>query len=372
LKIGIICYPTYGGSGVVATELGCYLSRRGHEVHFICHNLPARFNCQPNTHFHLVEVVSYPLFKFPPYTLALASKTAEVIEKFGLDLIHAHYAVPHATSAHLAQQIVGDTHTKIITTLHGTDIRLVGLEPSYYRATKHAIANNNGLTAVSRYLAEVTRQEFALQRPIEVIPNFVDNQRFVRKANPALRACYASPEEKIITHISNFRAVKRIPDLLHAFALIVRKIPAKLLLVGAGPEINHAMLLVNKLKIHDKVVFLHLVHQVEDILGISDLFLLPSEMESFGLAALEAMSCEVPVVASRVGGLPEVIKEGENGFLVEVGEAEEIARCALTILQDEKLALQMGRKGRQIACEQFSPEKIIPHYEKYYQAVLNL
>ncbi len=318
MKIGIICYPTYGGSGVVATELGCYLSRRGHEVHFICHNLPARFNCWPNTHFHLVEVVSYPLFKFPPYTLALASKTAEVIEKFGLDLIHAHYAVPHATSAHLAQQIVGDTHTKIITTLHGTDIRLVGLEPSYYRATKHAIANNNGLTAVSHYLAEVTRQEFALKRRIEVIPNFVDNQRFSRKANPALRARYALPEEKIITHISNFRVLKRIPDILHSFALISHQIPAKLLLVGDGPELNHAIELTNSLGLHERVIFLHQLDKVENVLGLSDLFLLPSETESFGLAALEAMSCEVPVVTSRVGGLPEVIKEGENGFMVEL------------------------------------------------------
>lgn len=371
MKIGIICYPTYGGSGVIAVELGCNLSRRGHEVHFICYNLPARFVCQKNTHFHLVDVVSYPLFKFPPYTLALASKTADVIEKHDLDLIHAHYAVPHATSAHLAQQMMGDTRLKIITTLHGTDIRLVGLEPSYYRATKYAIENNNGLTAVSRYLADVTRREFALKRSIEVIPNFVDHQRFFRQTDPVLRARYALPGEKIITHISNFRALKRVPDILRAFALIVQEIEAKLLLVGSGPEMNHAMELVNNLDIHDKVIFLHMVDRVEEVLSISDLFLLPSEMESFGLAALEAMSCEVPVVASRVGGVPEVVRDGENGFLVEVRDVAEIAKKSLIILKDEKLAGRMGKKGRQIAVEQFSPDKVIPLYEEYYEKVLN-
>ncbi len=371
MKIGIICYPTYGGSGVVATELGCSLSQRGHEVHFICYNLPARFNCRPNTHFHLVDVVSYPLFKFPPYTLALASKTAEVIENTGLDLIHAHYAVPHSTSAHLAQQIVGDPKIKIITTLHGTDIRLVGLEPSYYRATKYAIENNNGLTAVSTYLADITRQEFDLQRSIEVIPNFVDCRRFCRRDDPSLRARYALPEEKIITHISNFRAIKRIPDILRSFALISRKAAAKLLLVGSGPELNRAMEMVNSLDLHDKVSFLHLVNNVEEILGISDLFLLLSETESFGLAALEAMSCEVPVIASRVGGLPEVVLEGETGFLVGVGDVDEVARRAVAVLKDEELASKMGKQGRESAIERFSPQKVISQYENYYQQILS-
>ncbi|MBI5788098.1 MAG: N-acetyl-alpha-D-glucosaminyl L-malate synthase BshA [Candidatus Schekmanbacteria bacterium] len=370
MKIGIICYPTYGGSGVIATELGCNLSRLGHEVHFICYNLPARLTCQPNVYFHLVDVVSYPLFKFPPYTLALASKTAEVIEEYGLDIIHAHYAVPHAMSAHLAQQIVGDTQIKIITTLHGTDIRLVGLEPSYYRATKYAISNNNGLTAVSQYLADITREEFKIDRPIEVIPNFVDNQRFIRKPDAQLRLQYAAPDQKIITHISNFRTVKRIPDILQTFALISQKIPVRLLLVGDGPEINHAAELVNKLRIHHRVHFLNLVNNVEDILSISDLFLLLSETESFGLAALEAMSCEVPVIASRVGGIPEVVQHGECGFLADVGAIEEFARLSLTILQDEVLSAKMGKMGRQIAIERFSSEKVIPLYENYYKRVL--
>ncbi len=371
MKIGIICYPTFGGSGVIATELGKSLSERGHEVHFICYNLPARLTTSAkNIYFHLVDVVSYPLFKFPPYTIALASKTAEVIEKYKLELIHAHYAVPHSTSAHLAQQVVGNKSVKIITTLHGTDIRLVGLDPSYFRVTKYAIENNNGLTAVSQYLAKVTKDEFCTNCNIRVIPNFVNTARFLRQPNQSLRGHYAKPDERIITHISNFRSLKQVPDVVLTFEKIVRELPARLLLIGEGPEFDRTLELVNRLSLRQQVTFLHQLDNVQDILGISDLFLLPSEMESFGLAALEAMSCEVPVVASDVGGLPEVVEHGANGFLAPIGDIEQMSRYALQILQDKKLAEQFGARGREIAKIKFSEDTIVKMYEDYYQEIL--
>ncbi len=371
MRIGIICYPTFGGSGVIATELGKGLSKRGHEVHFICYNLPARLTASTNNiYFHLVDVVSYPLFKFPPYTLALASKTAEVIEEYKLELIHAHYAVPHSASAHLAQQLVGDESVKIITTLHGTDIRLVGLDPSYFRVTKYAIENNNGITAVSNYLAQVTREEFCTACDIRVIPNFVNTTRFIRRSEPALRRNYASPEEKIITHISNFRALKLVPDVVITFEKIAKQIPAKLLLIGDGPEFARTMEMVSRLHLQKQVVFLHQLENVQDVLGITDLFLLPSEMESFGLAALEAMSCEVPVVASDVGGLPEVVEHGVSGYLVPVGDTDKMSEYGIKILADEQLGKKMGYRGRGIAIEKYSEEAIVEIYENYYREVL--
>ncbi len=372
MKIGIICYPTFGGSGVIATELGKSLSEREHEVHFICYNLPARLTTSAkNIYFHLVDVVSYPLFKFPPYTLALASKTAEVIEKYKLELIHAHYAVPHSASAHLAHQIVGNKSVKIITTLHGTDIRLVGLDPSYFRVTKYAIENNNGITAVSRYLAKVTKEEFCITCNIRVIPNFVNTSRFIKQSNPSLRAHYASPDEKIITHISNFRSLKQVPDVVLTFEKIARQLPARLLLIGDGPEFGRTLELVNRLSLQQQVTFLHQLDNVQDVLGISDLFLLPSEMESFGLAALEAMSCEVPVVASAVGGLPEVVEPGASGFLAPMGNIEQMSQYALQILEDKQMAERFGSRGREIARIKFSEEAIVGEYEDYYREVLS-
>ncbi len=371
MRIGIVCYPTFGGSGVIATELGKSLGQRGHEVHFICYNVPVRLSSPAsNTHFHLVEVVSYPLFQFPPYTLALASKIAEVIERYKLDLIHVHYAVPHSVSAHLAQQMVGNKTIKIITTLHGTDIQLVGLEPSYFRVIKYAIENNNGITAVSDYLARTTHEEFRTRCDIRVIPNFVDTARFKREANPHLRNRFAAPGEKIVTHISNFRNLKRVPDVVLIFQEIRRQLPAKLLLVGEGPEFTRVLEVINQLGLYDQVILLHLQDRVEDILAISDLFLLPSEIESFGLAALEAMAAEVPVVATDVGGLPEVVEHDGCGYLAPVGDIRLMGDYAVKILQDESLARKFGARGREIAQERFSEENIVAQYERYYEEIL--
>ncbi|MFQ5646838.1 MAG: N-acetyl-alpha-D-glucosaminyl L-malate synthase BshA [bacterium] len=373
LKIGMVCYPTYGGSGVIATELGKLLGEAGHEVHFICYNLPVRLdNFPPNVYFHPVEVVSYPLFEFPPYTVSLAGKITEVAKEFNLTLIHVHYAVPHSTSAHLAKQILKDQNIKVITTLHGTDIQLVGLEPSCFKVTKYIIENNDGLTAVSRYLAETTRRSFGIDRPIEVIYNLIDTDRFKAAAGEETnRLAYALPEEKIITHLSNFREVKRVTDVIKIFERVNREKPAKLLLIGDGPDMSRALALVSNSKLNSRVLFLNMVDRVEQLLAISDLFLLPSEMESFGLSALEALSCEVPVVASEVGGLPEVVTHGENGFLASCGDIEAMSEYSLKILGDDILAVNMGRKGRQAAVGRFSEEKIVAHYEKYYRNILD-
>jgi N-acetyl-alpha-D-glucosaminyl L-malate synthase BshA len=372
MKIGFICYPTYGGSGVIGAELGQFLARRGHEVHFICYNIPARLiPYAQNIIFHPVEVVAYPLFQFPPYTIALASKTAEVIKNYGLNLIHAHYAIPHSTSAHLAQQIVGDNSLKIITTLHGTDIRLVGMDPSYYSVTKYSIENNNGITAVSNYLARVTKEEFKIDKHIEVIPNFVDTERFKRKTSSETRVVYAEPNEKIVTHVSNFRSPKRVTDVVRIFKKISQKVPAWLLMVGEGPDMGVAMELVNTLGLTSRVRFLHMIDPVEDILSISDLFLLPSGTESFGLAALEAMSCEVPVVATDVEGIPELVEHGGCGFLAPVKDVDKMAEYAIKILYDEVFQNRLGERGREIALEKFNEEAIVSRYEQYYEKVLD-
>ncbi len=372
MKIGLICYPTYGGSGVIGTELGQSLARRGHEVHFICYNIPARLSpYAENIIFHPVDVVAYPLFKFPPYTISLASKTAEVIKLYGLNLIHAHYAIPHSTSAHLAQQIVGDDNLKIITTLHGTDIRLVGMDASYYSVTKYSIENNNGITAVSSHLARVTKEEFKIDNHIEVIPNFVDTERFKRKSSPDKRSNYAKPQEKIVTHVSNFRSPKRISDVVRIFKKISDNIQAKLLMVGEGPDMGIAMELVNHLDLTSQVRFMHMIDPVENILSISDLFLLPSGTESFGLAALEAMSCGVPVVATDVGGIPELVEHGGCGFLAPVKDVEKMGENAVTILKDDILRERMSKRGREITLERFDEETIVSRYEQYYEKVLN-
>jgi len=372
MKIGIVCYPTYGGSGVVATELGHQLCRAGHAVHFICYNQPARltFRCPSPIQFHLVDVVSYPLFEFPPYTLALASKIYEVIETHGLDLVHAHYAIPHSTAAYLAQQMAAPTPTKIITTLHGTDIILVGLDPSYRRVTRFSIEQSNGVTAVSQYLADLTRQEFSLQKPIQVIPNFVDPQVFQRRPNPEYRQRFAEPHEKLICHISNFRSLKRVPLIIQMFREIARATPAKLLLVGNGPDYQACVDLVQREGLSQKVFFLDFVSDVAGVLSIADLFLLPSEMESFGLAAIEALSCEVPVIASRVGGVPEAVADGECGYLFAPDDVDGMIAAGIQLLTHDDLRVQMGKEGRRWVVTRFHETQIVKRYEEFYQYVL--
>jgi N-acetyl-alpha-D-glucosaminyl L-malate synthase BshA len=372
MKIGIVCYPTFGGSGVVATELGHQLCQVGHEVHFICYNQPARLThrCPSAIQFHLVDVVSYPLFEFPPYTLALASKIYEVIDNHGLDLVHAHYAIPHSTAAYLAQQMAREHPFKIITTLHGTDIILIGLDPSYRRATRFSIEQSNGVTAVSRYLADLTQQEFALSKPIEVIPNFVDPQVFRRRPNPLFRQQFAEPHEKIVCHISNFRSLKRVPLVIEMFREMARAVPAKLVLVGNGPDYQRCVDLVRREGLIHKVFFLDFVTDVASVLSIADLFLLPSEMESFGLAAIEALSCGVPVIASRVGGLPEAVLDGECGYLLEASDIDGMIAAGIKLLTDDRLRLQMGREGRRWVMTRFHVVNIVKRYEEYYRLVL--
>ena len=372
MKIGIVCYPTYGGSGVVATELGKFLANKGHEVHFICYHVPVRLESWPDYQriiFHPVEVVSYPLFKFPPYTLALAAKIIEVIQKYGLEIIHVHYTVPHTMAAYLALKALNDYPAKIITTLHGTDISLVGMDPSYKSITRFGLEASHGVTAVSHYLADITRQEFEFTRPIQVIHNFVDSGKFAKARSLAGRKKYAPGGEKIITHISNFRMIKRIPDVLESFQIIQQKVPSVLLMVGDGPEAQTSVKLAREMGLAQKVHFLKFVDSVQKILNISDLFLLPSEIESFGLAALEAMSCQVPVVAYRVGGLPEVVEDGRSGFLVDKGDIEAMSRFGLLILKNAKLGRRMGERGRYLAVNRFSEQEKVTEYEQYYQKI---
>ena len=372
MKIGIVCYPTFGGSGVVATELGHGLCRAGHEVHFICYNQPARLThrCPSAIQFHLVDVVSYPLFEFPPYTLALASKIYEVIEHHGLDLVHAHYAIPHSTAAYLAQQMAGQTPVKIVTTLHGTDIILVGLDPSYRRVTRFSIEQSNGVTAVSQYLADLTRQEFNLAKPVEVIPNFVDPYVFQRRPNPQWRQQFAQPDEKIVCHISNFRSLKRVPLIIQMFREMAREVPAKLLLVGKGPDYQTCVDLVRREGLVQKVIFLDFVTDVAGVLSIADLFMLPSEMESFGLAAIEALSCEVPVLASQVGGLPEAVLNGECGYLLKPDDVDGMIAAGIQLLSNDERRRQMGREGRRWVMTRFHVSQIVKRYEEYYRYVL--
>jgi N-acetyl-alpha-D-glucosaminyl L-malate synthase BshA len=357
----------------VATELGKFLANKGHEVHFISHYLPVRLESWPNNHqgiiFHPVEVVSYPLFKFPPYTLALAAKIIEVIQKYGLEIIHVHYTVPHTMAAYLALKALNDYPAKIITTLHGTDISLIGMDPSYKSITRFGLETSHGVTAVSHYLADITRQEFEFSRPIQVIHNFVNAREFSKARSAAGRKKYAPNGEKIITHISNFRMIKRIPDVLESFQIIQRRVPSVLLMVGDGPETSTSMKLAREMGLAHKVHFLKFVSSVQKILNISDLFLLPSEIESFGLAALEAMSCQVPVVAYRVGGLPEVIEDGRSGFLVDKGDIEAMSRFALLIIENAKLGRRMGERGRYLAVNRFSEQEKVTEYEQYYQKI---
>ena len=376
MKIGITCYPTYGGSGVVGTELGIELADRGHEVHFIAYQQPIRLNTNhPRILFHEVTVSLYPLFEYPPYDLALATRMAEVAEIYNLDILHVHYAIPHSVSALLARQMLAaaDKPRKLpfVTTLHGTDITIVGADRSYLPVTRYAIENSDGVTAISNYLKQRTLQEFEIRNPIEVIYNFVNCDVYKRDPQAAQRrAEFANPDERILIHVSNFRPVKRLCDVIEVFDRVQKQVPARLLLMGDGPERSRAEWLVNKKELRQKVEFLGKVDRISEMLSIADLMLMPSELESFGLAALEGMACEVPAIATRVGGVPEVVEHGRTGFLAEVGDVETMSRCAIEILSDEKRLREMGKTARWEAQANFCASKIIPEYEKFYERVL--
>jgi L-malate glycosyltransferase len=372
MKIGITCYPTYGGSGVVATELGIELAARGHEIHFISYAMPIRLNSVTDRiFFHEVEVASYPLFDYPPYTLALATKMTEVAEMVSLDLLHVHYAIPHSVSALLARMMAAPKRLPFITTLHGTDITLVGHDRSYLPITRFSIEQSDGVTAISNYLREETIREFEVKRPIEVIPNFVNCDLYTRAEDTSLRAKWAPNGEPILMHLSNFRPVKRITDAVEIFALVRAKIPAKLVMIGDGPDRGAAEYIVRKKRLSKDVFFLGKQDQVNEKLGVADLFLLPSDSESFGLAALEAMACEVPVLATNVGGLPEVVTHGVDGFLFEPRDVETAAKYALDILTRADHGREMGRMARANAKRRYCANDIIPQYEAYYTKVLN-
>lgn len=371
MKIGITCYPTYGGSGVVATELGMELAARGHEIHFISYAMPSRLNpAHDRIYFHEVEVTSYPLFDHPPYTLALAVKMAEVAESVPLDLLHVHYAIPHSVSAMLARSMAAPRRLPFITTLHGTDITLVGSDRSYLPITRFSIEQSDGVTAISNYLREQTIKEFDIHHPIEVIRNFVNCDLYCRPVDQRRRGQWAPNGEALLMHLSNFRPVKRVTDAIEIFALVRQKMPAKLLLIGDGPDRGVAEFLVRKKKLRNDVFFLGKQDRVYEILGLGDLFLLPSQLESFGLAALEAMSCEVPVIATNVGGVPEVVNHGVDGYLVEPGDVASAAKFAIQILSRADRGREMGRQARVDAKKKFCSNDVIPLYEAYYQKIL--
>ena len=369
MKIGITGYPTYGGSGIVATELGMELAARGHEVHFITYANPIRLtDDSPRIHYHEVEVSNYPLFQYPPYSLALASRMLDVAQSAGLDLLHVHYAIPHSVSAWLASRMLAG-RLPFVTTLHGTDVTLVGTDPSYLPITRFSIEQSPGVTSISEYLRKKTVEVFGIRGEIRVIPNFVNCELYRAGGDPVLRARYASSEEKIIVHLSNFRPVKRVLDCIRIFTKVAPVVPARLLMIGDGPDRGPAEVLVRELQVEDRVQFLGKQLGVAQLLAISDLMLLPSEMESFGLAALEAMACGVPTVASRVGGLPEVVTDGADGFLVEVGNIESMAAAALSLLTDPDKHGAFAIAARHAAKTRFSAKKIIPQYEEYYHKV---
>jgi N-acetyl-alpha-D-glucosaminyl L-malate synthase BshA len=372
MKIGITCYPTYGGSGVVATELGIELAARGHEVHFISYAMPIRLTgASERIFFHEVEVTTYPLFDHPPYTLALATKMGEVAEQASLDLLHVHYAIPHSVSALLARMMAAPRRLPFITTLHGTDITLVGSDRSYLPITKFSIEQSDGVTAISNYLRDRTLREFEIKRPIEVIPNFVNCELYKKSDDAKARAKLAPGGEPIVMHLSNFRPVKRLTDVVEIFALIREKMPAKLLLIGDGPDRGAAEYIVRKKKISKDVHFLGKQDRVHEKLGLADVFLLPSDEESFGLAALEAMACEVPVVATNVGGLPEVVNHGVDGYLFEPRDVHTAAKYALEILSRPDRGRMMGEMARANARRKYCSNDIIPLYEAFYAKILN-
>jgi N-acetyl-alpha-D-glucosaminyl L-malate synthase BshA len=372
MNIGIVCYPTFGGSGVLATELGLELSRKGHEVHFITYSQPVRLELlNSKVHFHEVNVPEYPLFHYQPYELALSSKLVDMVKIHKIDVLHVHYAIPHAYAAYMAKKMLHEEgfDVPIVTTLHGTDITLVGSHPFYKTAVTFSINKSDAVTSVSQNLKEDTQRLFRTKKEIKVVPNFIDIDKYKITYKDCDRDLLALPEERVITHVSNFRPVKRIGDVIEIFYRIQKELPAKLIMVGEGPERKEAEQLCNTLKIEDKVVFLGNSSEVDKILSFSDLFLLPSKTESFGLAALEAMASGVPVISSDSGGIPEVNIQGVSGFLSPVGAVDEMAQNAINILRDSK-TLKVFKKGAQTTATKFDIHKIVPYYEAIYEEVL--
>lgn len=372
MRIGIVCYPTFGGSGVVATELGKALAERGHRIHFITYSQPVRLDFfSENISYHEVTIAKYPLFDYIPYETALASKLVDVARFEGLDVLHVHYAIPHASVAYMAKQILA-AHgivLPIVTTLHGTDITLVGKDSSYEPVVTFAINQSDGVTAVSESLKKDTYANFKIDKEIEVIPNFIDLERFSKKAKDHFRKAVAPNGERLVVHTSNFRKVKRVQDVVHVFSKIRKEIPSKLLLIGDGPERHNIEQLCRELDLCDDVRFLGKQDMIEEILSICDLFVMPSETESFGLAALEAMACQVPVISSNAGGIPELNINGVTGFMSNVGDVEDMAKNALTILRTDE-SLKKFKSQALSRAKEFDTHVITPMYEQYYAKVI--
>ncbi len=371
MKIGIVCYPTFGGSGVVATELGMALADKGHEVHFITYNQPVRLDfISHKLHFHQVVIEEYPLFQYQPYELALSSKLVEVISKYELEVLHVHYAIPHAYAAFMAKQMLLEKgiHVRVVTTLHGTDITLVGSHPTYKTAVEFSINNSDVVTAVSNNLKQTTNELFNINKKIEVVYNFIDVAKYDKAQDEECkRGALAEPNERILTHISNFRPVKRVEDVIKVFYEVQKQIPSKLLMIGEGPDRKKAELLTKKLGIKNKVFFLGNSTEVDKILCYSDVFLLPSKTESFGLAALEAMAAKTAIISTNTGGLPEVNIHGETGFLSNVGHIEDMAFNAISILKDDAV-LEQFKQNAKAHTKKFSLESILPVYEEIYKS----
>ena len=371
IKIGIVCYPTFGGSGVVATELGKALAKEGHKVHFITYSQPTRLDfLNENLYYHEVDFHSYPLFEYPPYELALASKMVSVVRDEKLDLLHVHYAIPHASAAYMAKQILKTEgiHIPVVTTLHGTDITLVGKDASYEPVVTFSINQSDGVTAVSSDLRKETFEHFKITNEIEVIPNFIDLEKFKKQKKDHFKKAICPNNESLIVHTSNFRKVKRVTDVVRIFANIHNEIPSKLLMIGDGPERGKAEKLCRGLGISDDVRFLGKLEAVEEVLSVADLFLMPSEKESFGLAALEAMACEVPVISSNTGGIPELNLQGVTGFLSPVGDVDDMTRKALFILDKDNLP--RFKENALLRAKEFDITRILPLYESYYTKIL--
>ncbi|HMP28811.1 MAG TPA: N-acetyl-alpha-D-glucosaminyl L-malate synthase BshA [Saprospiraceae bacterium] len=373
MKIGIVCYPTYGGSGVVATELGLGLANKGHQIHFITYRRPPRLNTfNANVYFHEVGKMEYPLFEYTPYETALASKMVDVVKYEKLDILHVHYAIPHAAVAYMAKKILADEgiNIPIVTTLHGTDITLVGTDRTYSPVVEFSINHSDGVTAVSKHLAEMTYTSFNIKNEIKVIYNFIDFARFKKVNKDHFRKAIAPDGEKILVHTSNFRKVKRVEDIVRVFHKVTKEVNAKLLLIGDGPERNNLEDLCRELKLCDHIRFLGKQDAIEELLSISDLFLLPSEQESFGLSALEAMACEVPVISSNAGGIPEVNVDGYTGYLTNVGDIDLMASRIIELLKDEG-KLNQFRQNALSHAQTFDIDKILPQYEEYYQETID-
>ncbi len=373
MNIGIVCYPTFGGSGVVATELGKALAAKGHHVHFISYSQPARLDFfNPNIFFHEVSIYKYPLFDYIPYETILASKIVDIVKQYKLHVLHVHYAIPHASAALMAKNILAeqDVHIPIVTTLHGTDITLVGKDPTYEPVVSYSINHSDAVTAVSESLKNDTYTNFHIGKPIHVIPNFIDFSRFAKQKKEHFKKAIAPQNEKILVHTSNFRKVKRVEDVVKVFAIVAKRMPSKLLLIGDGPERTNIELLCRESGVCDKITFLGKQEQIEEILSVCDLFLLTSETESFGLAALEAMACEVPVISTNSGGIPEVNIQGVTGYLSNVGDVEDMAENAIRILSDDKV-LKSFRANALKQAKAFEIDKILPLYENIYAGLMS-